>query len=75
MANSIKIIYLTAIVPTALWSAGRRQMLANLMKQNNLLIEGFKPGASRCLLLKKIIWAAIRCFPPLIFCHVNNTVG
>ena len=84
------IAVLTAIVPTALWSAGKkygakqrhvmdtREEQKHLrMKQNNLLIQGFKPSASHCLLTavnKKITGAANCCFP-LIFRHINNTAG
>ena len=53
--------------PTALWSTGkkndaawrrivyqlRQRQCSRLKKQNTLLIEGFKPGASPCLFIKK----------------------
>ena len=55
--------------PTALWSTGKkndaawrrivyqlRQRQCSRLKQNTLLIEGFKPGASPCLFIKKDNW-------------------
>jgi hypothetical protein len=79
---------LTALVPTTLWSAGKNNGAAwrrvtdtpeeqkcSRMKQNNLLIEGFKSGAPCCLLVFKNDKAA-NCFLSLIFYHNNNnTVG
>ena len=58
---------LTAFVPTALWRAAKkngstRGRLAyrlieekrSGLKQNTLLIEGFQPGPSLCLFVKKL---------------------
>ena len=59
--------YLTALVPTPLWRGGKKnastggRVACRLieekrsgLKQNTLLIEGFKPGPSLCLFVKKL---------------------